>query len=153
MADGSDAVDAHTVRREIDCEVPGQHHDAGLGGGVCDRGTTRLPSGCRGHRHDGSPAPFDHAEREGADGDVRRGEIGVDDLAPPRRIEFADRFGASVATGKREEHRRRPERYLGAGTQRVDVLLTGAVGSDADGTATPGGDRRHHRVERSPITP
>ena len=66
---------------------------------------------------------------------------------------FADGFGASVATGKREEDRRRPERGLGAGTQRVDVLLVGAVGRDADGTATAGGDRCHHRVERSPITP
>ena len=148
-----DAVDAHAARGEVDGEMPGEHHDAGLGRRVRHRCTTRLPSGGRRHRHDGSPPPLDHAEREGSNRDVRRREVAVDDRAPARRIELRDRLRAPVATREREQHSRRTEGDFGAGSQRVHLVLAGAVCRDADGTSPGGRDRRHHGIDGSLVAP
>ena len=66
-------------------------------------------------------------------------------------VEMVEWLGAAVAARERQQDGRRPECRLRSSEQRIDIALVGALGSDADGTATGRRDRRDHSVECSPV--
>jgi len=127
-----DAVGPNAVGPGLRGDVLGEEFDAGLSGGIGDRGPWVWAARSRRRHGDDVPAStLFHARQEALDRQERGGQVGVDRCAPGLLTDLLDRAGpACAATGVRDQDVNRAVDLLDSISHPFDLVVTREIGDD-----------------------